>query len=385
MLSENVREWTAEWVAEGRAKGLEQGRAEGIEQGRAEERALLCRQAARKFDDDARRLAAVLAEVADPERLAQVGDWIIECGTEAELFARVAEVHGAGAQRSAAVLAEVADPERLTQAGGGIVECATGAEPFAPVAEARWSPTEVPLRMEDVILLVKDKEKWKALWVAEGCAEGLEQGREQGREQVRVEKCALLCRQAARKFDDDTQRLAAVLAEVTDPKRLAEVGDWIIDCGTEAELFARVADARRPGTEAPRLGTAQTRIVEQVWEWLAEWAANGRAEGLEQGREQGLEQGREQGLEQGREQGLEQGRAEGLEQGREQGLEQGRSEERALLCRLAARKFDAGAPQRLAAALAEVADPERLAEVGDWIIECGTEAELLTRVARFGS
>ena len=41
---------------------------EGREQGRA----LLCRQAARKFDDDA------------PERLAQVGDWIIECGTAAE-------------------------------------------------------------------------------------------------------------------------------------------------------------------------------------------------------------------------------------------------------------------------------------------------------------
>ena len=93
MLSENVREWTAEWVAEGRAEGLEQGRAEGIEQGRAEERALLCRQAARKFDDDdARRLAAVLAEVADPERLAEVGDWIIGCGTEADLLSRVARL-----------------------------------------------------------------------------------------------------------------------------------------------------------------------------------------------------------------------------------------------------------------------------------------------------
>ena len=91
MLSENVREWTAEWVAEGRAKGLEQGRAEGLEQGRAEERALLCRQAARKFDgDDARRLAAALAGGADPERLAEVGDWIIDCETETGLPARVA-------------------------------------------------------------------------------------------------------------------------------------------------------------------------------------------------------------------------------------------------------------------------------------------------------
>ena len=95
----------------------------------------------------------------------------------------------------------------------------------------------------------------------------------------------------------------------------------------------------------PRLEKMRTMLEETVREWTAEW----------------------------------------MEQGREQGLEQGRSEERALLCRLAARKFDAGTAQRLAAALAEVADPERLAEVGDWIIECGTEAELLARVARLGS
>ena len=66
------------------------------------------------------------------------------------------------------------------------------------------------------------------------------EGREQGR--------ALLCRLAARKFDDDAaRRLAAVLAEVVDPERLAQVGDWIIECGTAAELFARVTETRRPG------------------------------------------------------------------------------------------------------------------------------------------
>jgi hypothetical protein len=82
MLSEQVREWTREWV--------EEGREQGIAQGRAEERALLCRLAARKFDAaTAQRLAAVLADVADPDRLTQVGDWIIECGTAAELIARV--------------------------------------------------------------------------------------------------------------------------------------------------------------------------------------------------------------------------------------------------------------------------------------------------------
>ena len=94
MLSENVAEWTREWVEEGREQGREQGiaqgREQGIAQGRAEERALLCRLAARRFDAaTAEELATLLADAADPERLAQVGDWIIECATAAELLARV--------------------------------------------------------------------------------------------------------------------------------------------------------------------------------------------------------------------------------------------------------------------------------------------------------
>ena len=87
MLAETVREWTEQWV--------EQGIEQGIEQGRVEERALLCRQAARKFNAAAgQQLAAALADVTDPGRLAQVGEWIIECGTAAELFARVADTPG---------------------------------------------------------------------------------------------------------------------------------------------------------------------------------------------------------------------------------------------------------------------------------------------------
>ena len=81
MLEEQVREWTQQWFEEGR--GL------GVEQGRAEERALLCRQTARKFDAaTAERLSGVLNGLADPERLAEVGEWIIECETGAELLDR---------------------------------------------------------------------------------------------------------------------------------------------------------------------------------------------------------------------------------------------------------------------------------------------------------
>ncbi len=95
-LEERVSQWPRQWRQEGLAQGIEQGRAQGIEQGRAQGieqgRALLCRLAARKFGDDtSERLAAALAGVTDPDRLAQVGDWIIECATAAELIARVGD------------------------------------------------------------------------------------------------------------------------------------------------------------------------------------------------------------------------------------------------------------------------------------------------------
>ena len=93
-----------------------------------------------------------------------------------------------------------------------------------------------------------------------------------------------------------------------------------------------------------------------------------------------VERGRIQGVEQGRVQGIEQGRVQGIEQGRVQGVEQGRNEERALLCRQAARKFGGDTAERLTAALAGVTDPDRLAQVGDWIIECATAADLIGRV-----
>ena len=81
MLEEQVREWTQQWFEEGR----EEGHARGI----AEERALLCRMTARKFDAaTAERLSGVLNGLVDPERLAEVGEWIIECETGAELLDR---------------------------------------------------------------------------------------------------------------------------------------------------------------------------------------------------------------------------------------------------------------------------------------------------------
>ena len=108
--------------------------------------------------------------------------------------------------------------------------------------------------------------------------------------------------------------------------------------------------------------------------WQDQYRAEGRAEGIAQGVERGIAQG----VERGREQGFEQGR----ERGREQGFEQGLAAERELLCRLAMRKFGAGAAERLAGLLAGIGDTRRLAEVGDWIIDCATGDDL---IARFGT
>ena len=101
-------------------------------------------------------------------------------------------------------------------------------------------------------------------------------------------------------------------------------------------------------------------LAERVEEWTAGWVAEGREQGLKEGIEQGIELGIEQGIEQGIERGIEQ--------------------ERRLLCRQAARKFGAETAPRLSVLLEVLADAERLAQVGEWIIECATEAELLDRV-----
>ena len=76
------------------------------------------------------------------------------------------------------------------------------------------------------------------------------------------------------------------------------------------------------------------------------------------------------------------GRAQGIAQGLEQGMERGLAAERALLCRLAGRKFDAGTAERLAGLLAPISDTDRLAQVGEWIIDCETGERL---IAHFGN
>ena len=122
--------------------------------------------------------------------------------------------------------------------------------------------------------------------------------------------------------------------------------DWI------RQMAERLAPA---GAAVPPLRTweeVRMTLVERVAEWPKQW--------LREGREQGLAEGREQGI--------------------EQGIEQGVDQQRALLCRMTAARFGAETAARLGGVLARTTDPERLAEIGDWLVRCDTGAEFLARL-----
>ena len=126
--------------------------------------------------------------------------------------------------------------------------------------------------------------------------------------------------------------------------------DWI------GEMEARMLPPGTvPGRAIGTLEDASMSLVERIGEWHKPW--------LEQGREEGFEQGRERGL--------------------EQGLEQGGSKD----WRTSAPCSDGGfvtlrgaAGDRVATALADVSEPERLGDVGEWIVTCATSEELRRRL-----
>ena len=80
-------------VARGEKRGLERGEKRGLARGLERERQLLVRQVGRKFGPDVADLAAgLLAGTGDPDRLLDVGEWILDCHTGSELLARLREI-----------------------------------------------------------------------------------------------------------------------------------------------------------------------------------------------------------------------------------------------------------------------------------------------------
>ena len=93
----NVVSWIArletEMIYAGVEELKERAHREGLGRGRAEGRAtLVCRQARLKFGaETAEGLSKFLKGITDPERIARIGDRIIECETGAELLAHARE------------------------------------------------------------------------------------------------------------------------------------------------------------------------------------------------------------------------------------------------------------------------------------------------------
>ena len=86
LLRSQRRQSRSEGIREGRAAG----RAEGIREGLKRERELLRRIAAMRFGaDTAERLSALLDGIAEPDRLAEAGEWIARCDSGSELLDRV--------------------------------------------------------------------------------------------------------------------------------------------------------------------------------------------------------------------------------------------------------------------------------------------------------
>ena len=132
-----------------------------------------------------------------------------------------------------------------------------------------------------------------------------------------------------------------------------------------SDALMRMLAARFGGGETDIGHTEELRRVLRHMEeprMLAETVTQWRQEALDEGRRQGI--------------------AEGKSEGRRQGVSEGISQERALLRRLAARRFGVATGDALAALLANEEEAERLAEVGDLVVDCTSAEELLRRGGR---
>jgi hypothetical protein len=83
--------------------------------------------------------------------------------------------------------------------------------------------------------------------------------------------------------------------------------------------------------------------------------------------------------------GIEKGVQQGIQQGIQEGLERGLAAERALLRRLTLRRFGEPCAEQLERLFESVDDPDRLAEVGEWLIDYDGRDAFLERVREWAA
>ncbi len=193
----------------------------------------------------------------------------------------------------------------------------------------------------------------------------------------------------------DIARLPPALGQASVPQGLAAFYPWgyhpldLVRCRDEApvpgsivSLIAAIEYAGADGLPSvlrgPLLHTARRlspRLRETVAAWLRLLAEKYGAElrGLEELMRLKEVEPVTSRLEESIDAAFAQARSEGMERG----IELGRSEERALLCGMAALKFGPAATEDMAALLSSVSGPDGLREVGECLMESGTADELL--------
>jgi len=119
----------------------------------------------------------------------------------------------------------------------------------------------VPGRPEDEALpRLGNSREGGAMLYAERVREWMAEREEKGRTEGRVE---MMRRMAARKFGAGTaQRLAERLEGLHDAERMAQIGEWIIEYESGADLLARLdqVNAVSPNRDAPAGTSCSTRI-----------------------------------------------------------------------------------------------------------------------------
>ena len=119
----------------------------------------------------------------------------------------------------------------------------------AVIASLERENAEIGTEKETMMALAKRVQEWEAEWHRQGFEDGLKQGLEQGEKQGLAAERELLRRLATRRFGTSVgDALVRHLADISDPDRLAGIGERIIDCGTGAELIEWIG-ANRGGAD----------------------------------------------------------------------------------------------------------------------------------------
>ena len=171
------------------------------------------------------------------------------------------------------------------------------------------------------------------------------------------------------------ERCLQWLSGVEDGSLLGVLQRWLeawvrnADIGDEEEWLMKLVRLRESTDEVVR---QPADPAERVALWKQQLIEKGRTEGEAEGEARGRAEGEARGEARGR--------AEGEARGRAEGEAKALARERALLERMVALRFGGDTAKRFGVLLAGISDPERLDEVGEWLIECPDGASLLARM-----